>query len=167
MQYNTTPAQQQPQGQQNAMDLSSLIGVSIGQDVTGKFALTPSGLAVLGRDGRYFGMDIHDGGGVVLDLTSMVLPINAAVYRIPSEEVFPGDLIVISDAPFRTLFVLEVPGDGTVVGLDPGCNELVTYFPPENPFADILFGGHNIFARVVSMFDVLNGVIGDFGELRR
>jgi hypothetical protein len=167
MQYNTLqPRRQEQQHAQPAAgstDLSSLLGVRIGQDVSGNFALTPAGLAVLGRDGRYFALDSLAEGPQLMDVTSLVVPGDAGVYRLPVPEVHTGDLIVISDSPFQSMFVLGMEGGRAVLGLDPSCNLLVTYLPPDNQFTRLLFGDTaNMFVRIVSIFDVLAGMIGDF-----
>jgi hypothetical protein len=168
MQYNTvryqTGSQSQPPPQEqqapSSFTLSSLLGLRIGQDTTGNFALTPAGLAVLGRDSRYYSFESYGERARLLDVTSLILPINPGVYRIPALEVRPGDLILISDSPFSALFVIEIAEFG-IVGLEATCNELVTYFPPENLFGDRFFGHrNNIFVRIVSTFDLLEAVIG-------
>ena len=166
MQYNTVPIQprlQQQQQQSSSMDLSSLLGIRIGQDTSGNFALTPAGLAVLGRDNRYYTMQYLGGRPRLVDVSALILPGDPGAYRMPVPALETGDLIVISDSPFQAMFVMESDGGNAVVGLDASCNEIVTYIPPNNPFTNLLFGGgSSVFVRVISTFDVLTGIFNGF-----
>jgi hypothetical protein len=170
MQYNTLVL---PHGQvatqPGALNLTSLLGVQIGQDLTGNFGFTPAGLAVLGRDNRYYTLDYHEDLARMLDVTSIILPINPGVYRIPVQRVYRGDLVLISDSPFSALFVTEVQEDeGSIVGIEATCNERVEYSPPYNFFGGVLFGEDaKLFVRIVSLFDLLGNLFGDHDDDER
>jgi hypothetical protein len=174
MQYNTVLTQRQQQAradsqpQQTGADLSSLLGLRIGKDTTGNFVLTAAGLAVMGRDGRYFSAEFYEGRPRLLDVTAMVLPVDPGVFRLPVRSVNRGDLILISDSPFTAMFVMEAGGrNSPTIGLDATCNELITYYPPDNLFAGVLFGEDaDVYVRIVSMFDLLTGMVGSFDEDR-
>jgi hypothetical protein len=164
MEYNTVSLQQQAA----PFDLSSLLGARIGLDTSGRFALSTSGLAIAGSDGKFLALDQQRRR--LLDVSSLVLPVGACIYRIPATKVSPGDVIVTSDSPFCALFVLEDKADGTLIqALNPCSSELVSYVPPDNPFSDLLFfaDGGSVFVRVVSLFDLLSPLVGEFEEHRR
>jgi hypothetical protein len=160
MQYNTltVPYLQTGGSQSGTLDLASLLGVRIGQDTSNNFAITPMGLAILGRDSRYYSLEEHEGRLRLMDVSSLVLPINPGVFRVPVEEVHFGDLILISDSPFSAMFVHEVHHHGREIhGLEVTSNERIQYLPPHNPFGELLFGHRtNLYVRFVSVLDLLS-----------
>src|SRR5262245_55555977 len=138
-------------GQQSYLPGSiNLFGLQIGRDTSGQFALSLDGLAVLTPAGRYVLKD-PDRNRLV-DVSPLILTgIDPWVFRIPAERVEPGDLIVTSDTPFSTLYVVESYTDRSprhIEGLDPATGYIVQYFPP----AQLLF--LNIFVRVISLFEL-------------
>ena len=141
--YDTTLTEPQP----SLPNLGSILGIQIGMDNSGNFALSLNGLAIRRPDGRFVTM-VRD---QLLDVTLFTLSgINPMVFRVPVPSVSRNDLIIISDFPFRPLYVLETsdePGVG-IVGLDPFSGETSAYSPVENLFL-------NFFVRVVSLFDLL------------
>jgi len=130
-------------------DISSILPAGIGQDMSGNFALSVSGLAVRTPAGTWITKDRDE--NKLLDVSLLVIPgIDPMVYRIPAETVRPNDLIVTQDAPLSLLYVLhtdpEHPRD--VHGLNPFTGEFVHYRPTEGLF-------FNFFVLVVSMLDIL------------
>jgi len=141
--YNTS-VYQSTYSASSSQTMPGLFPIQIGCDVSGTFALSLYGLAVIRPDGRAV---VHLEGGLV-DVTLFVLCGGAPeVFRIPATEVFPGDLIVTSDSPISLLYVLEQTKIG-VRGLDPFTGNIVFYVAPLNPF-------FNYFVRVQSISDLL------------
>jgi len=104
-------------------------GVSIGNDASGDFKLSITGIAVRTCDGSYVAND----GRQMVDVTDLVIDGSENyVYRVPTIGVDPGDLIVTSDAPLATLFVQDLREDGTIRGIDPRTNRLQVYVQPTN-----------------------------------
>lgn len=106
----------------DTVDLDTLTGgVSIGNDASGDFMLSITGMAVRTRDGGYVAND----GQQMVDVTDFVIDGSAEyVYRVPTTNVDPGDLIVTSDAPLVTLFVQNIRADGSIRGIDPLTNRI-------------------------------------------
>jgi hypothetical protein len=133
--------------------LPNLFPVQIGNDVTGVFAMSLYGLAVIRPDSR---LVVHREGDL-LDVTAFLLPgVDPGVFRIPVPEVFPGELIVTSDSPLSLLYVLERTEAG-VRGLDPFTGNIVRYIAPLNPF-------FNYFVRLQSLFGLLFAETGEIEE---
>lgn len=135
------------------MDLKTMFGgVSIGKETSGNIKPSIRGLAVKVADGKYVARDgdgFLDVGGFVFDGGDKY------VYRLPvnEQQVEPGDLLVMSDSPFQTLFVKSVK-DGTIVGLDPASGSVVEYVPHTNMF------GLTFFVKAVSLIDNLGAGSG-------
>jgi len=127
-------------------DLATLTGgVSIGNDASGDFMLSITGIAVRTRGGGYVAND----GRQMVDVTDFVIDGSEGyVYRVPTTDVDRGDLIVTSDAPLATLFVQDIREDGTIRGIDPRTNRVQIYVQPTNIF-NLAF-----FVKVVGVFDV-------------
>jgi len=130
-------------------DLTTLFGLSLGPDTTGNFAMSLGGLAVRTADGRFVMKE--KGADRLVDVTTLILPIDPRVYRLPSRTIVPDDLIVTGDPPnFAALYILEI-GEGTYVeGLDVGTGEKVSYCAASNLFI-------NYYVRAVSLLDMLIG----------
>ena len=133
----------------SSFDITSLLPARIGQDTSGNFALSVSGLAVRTPAGKWVTKDRDE--NILLDVSLLVIPgIDPMVYRIPTETVRPNDLIVTSDVPLSLLYVLHTePGQPQEIhGLNPFTGEFVDYRPAEGLF-------FNFFVLVVSMLDIL------------
>jgi hypothetical protein len=145
MNYNPTSYQSASSGSGFQL-FQSFFPVQIGSDMSGMFALSFQGLAVIRPDGRAV---VHREGGL-LDVTMFLLTgfgVSPGVFRIPVHEVFYGDLIVTSDYPLSLLYVLEQTETG-VRGLDPFTGKISDYTPPLSLFM-------NYFVRVESLFGQL------------
>src|SRR5258708_6895837 len=128
---------------------NSILGVEIGQDTTGGFAMSISGLAIKRSDGRYVAKP--EGEDRLVDVTAFLIPgVDPMVYRLPVTRLEPGDLIVISDDPLTLRFVInqDEEGDGELEVLDPDTGDVTEYIPIQAPI-------FNFFVRVVSLFDLL------------
>jgi hypothetical protein len=141
--------------------LRGLFPVYIGPDVSGAFAMSLYGLAVIRPDGCAV---VHRDEGL-LDVTLFLLPglnlgpgVNSGVLRIPVAEVKRGELIVTSDCPFSLLYVLE-QNEARVRGLDPFTGNIVQYTAPLNLF-------FNYFVRVQSLFGSLFAEMGELEKLK-
>jgi hypothetical protein len=138
-----------PQGVAGFPDLMTLFGLPLGLDTTGNFAMSLGGLAVRTPDGRFVMKE--RGAARLLDVSTLVLPIDPHVYRLPSRTIAPNDLIVTGDVPnFAALYVLEIGEGFNVEGLDVGTGEKVSYCAPRNVFV-------NYYVRAVSLLDMLIG----------
>jgi len=141
-------------------DLQAILGaVQLGRDSSGKFALTLGGIAVLRPNGTYLALD--DDSDELIDVSPLVLPgVDPIVVRLPTHpsKLRRGDLVIVSDAPFSPLFVVERRGAGRFQALDPIGGLLVEFAPPLNLFFDFI-------VQAVSLFDVL--VPDDHGDDRR
>jgi len=162
MRYNTVRPQSQTQQEQASapFDLRCLFGIGIGPDTSNAFGLTLSGIAVRRNDLRYVSVDTQSRR--VYDVTPLIIGgANNLIFRLPATTINPGDLIITSDYPVSSLFVLEVrdqaPGSGYVIGIDPNSSEIVQYVPPANLFFPF-------YVRVVSVLELL-GSLGDQPEL--
>jgi hypothetical protein len=126
------------------MDMKSIFGgVSIGKETSGNIKPSVKGLAVRVGDGSFMarqGDGLFDVGGFVFDGGERF------VFRVPvsAQQIEPGDLLILSDTPFRALFVRAVR-DGIVHGLDPQSSSNIEYVPPSNLF------GVNFFVKAVSL----------------
>jgi hypothetical protein len=130
------------------MDLKSIFGgVSIGKETTGNIRPSIKGLAVKVADGKFVARDgdgFFDVGDFVFDGGEKY------VFRLPvnEDQVVPGDLLVLSDAPFQALFVKTIK-DGTISGLDPTSGAVMEYPPHTNMF------GVRFFVKAVSLIENL------------
>jgi hypothetical protein len=134
-------------------------GVSIGKDVSGRFKPTPLGLGVQTNDGRL----LTYAKGALVDVTNMAFAgTESYVYRLPIQKPQAGDLIILSDNPFRAIFVEEAEDDeddeddkdlaveGRITGIDPASSQVVEYVQPKNGTNQRWF---------VRVFSPLNGLM--------
>lgn len=130
------------------MDLKSIFGgVAIGREASGNVKPSIKGLAVRVADGNFVA---RDGDGLV-NVSGFVFDGgDKYVYRLPvnEQQIEPGDLLITSDAPFRSLFVKSVK-DGIIVGLDPQSSAVIEYVPPTNML------GVKFFVKAVSLIGSL------------
>jgi hypothetical protein len=129
--------------------LTTLGGVALGRDLTGNFALTLNGVAVLRPNGTWVALDADL--DALVDVTPLVLPgVDPLVFRMPSnpDRLRRGDRLIVSDAPFAPLFVLHPfeRGDAGIQALDPLTGRLSGYLPARNLFL-------NFVVLAVSPFD--------------
>lgn len=154
--YGPAPTQGQCSQQQPFSILDSLFSSQIGRDVSGNFALSFQGLAVLTPAGRYVVKDPN--ADRLLDVTLLMIPgVDPWVFKIPVsiEELKPGDLIVASDSPRSILYVLSTPSNLQITALDTATGDRITYTPTANLF-DLDF-----LIKVFSVFDLLgDGMTG-------
>ncbi len=139
-------------------DLSfrSLVGgISIGLDRSGTFAVSPSGLAVRDRNGRYKArvaqgpttftfIDVTEVSCSLDDPQSWVLRL-----PVPVEQVKIGDLVVLAEDPVRVMLVRHAPSVGQLVGITVD-GEHLDFQPAPN-----LLLKRAIAVKVVSVFDQL------------
>src|SRR5438094_5242892 len=96
------------------MDFESLLGgVKLGKDTSGNFKVSLAGVAVRPAPGAKFVALEEDRLVEVDDVT--LDGGDSYIYRIPTEKVEKGDLIVRSENPFSVIFVGEVKEDGSNV----------------------------------------------------
>jgi hypothetical protein len=146
MQYTASASQPVPVSSAGPIATDPLLGVQIGPDTSGNFALSISGLAVRRSDGRFVARP--PGSNRLVDVTALLLPgIDPMVYRLPVRTARPGDLIVISDDPLTVRYVLEWEPEGELIGLDPDTGDVNAFVPIQVPFL-------NCFVRIVSLLDL-------------
>lgn len=136
------------------VDLRSLVGgISVGLDRSDAFAVSPRGLAIRDRNGRY---KARDGQGFI-DVTEVAwsLEDQSWVLRVPVpvEEVQEGDLIVLAEDPVRVMLVRKNPKNGPLPGIT--VDGEIFEFQPARSF----FLQQSFVPKLVSAFDVL-GVSG-------
>jgi len=113
------------------MNVQSLFGgASIGKDVSGNFKVSLKGLAVRATpEGKFVTKD----GDHFLDVTDLTLDgTERFIYRLPVPSVEPGDVVVMSDTPFATMFVQHVAEDGTLEGYVPQTSTTERYVATVN-----------------------------------
>jgi hypothetical protein len=131
------------------MNLQTLFsGIAIGRDNSGNFRPSLKGLAVRTEKSRFVSIENDQ----LLDVTPFTFDnVDDVVFRMPIRNPRKGDLIVISDAPLRTLFVQEVHANGHLRGLDPINSAVIDYAPTGN-LLKLKF-----YVKVMSLLDAMGG----------
>jgi hypothetical protein len=137
------------------MNLQSIFGgIAIGKDLTGNFRQSLKGLAVRRTDDKFVTLD----GDFPIEISDFTFDgTEQYVYRLPVQNVKPGDIVITSESPLKVLFVREVEPNGRLVGLDP-CGIEINYTPTTNLF------NMRFFVTVVSILDGLSESVGGGAE---
>ena len=134
------------------MNIKSIFGgAAIGKDMSGNFKLSFKGLAVRTGDHNYVAKD----GGHLIDVTDLTLDgTESFVYRLPVQSVECGDVIIMSETPFKVMFVQEVHEDGQkLLGSVAQTGTIESWSPATNLF------NFQFFVKVVSLLDGFGGDI--------
>jgi hypothetical protein len=138
-----------------------LLGVPIGPDTSGSFAMSVNGLAIQRSDGRWVAKP--PGEERLFDVTDFLIPgINPMACFVPVESLAPGHITVVSTNPLTVRHVVKVRAEGEFEVLDPDTGDVTDFVPLQTPLL-------NFYVRVVSLLDFMPdlNLLGELPERYR
>jgi hypothetical protein len=144
--YNASPlALATPPSVPTATTAPPLLGVPIGPDTSGSFAMSVNGLAIQRSDGRWVAKP--PGEERLFDVTDFLIPgVDPMACFVPVESLAPGDITVVSTDPLTLRYVVGRRGEGEFEVLDPDTGDVTDFVPLQTPLLDF-------YVRVVSLLD--------------
>lgn len=131
-------------GEEEKNTMSDMINFDFGKVSTGKFAVSPYGIAVKTANGGWVAYDAEK--NEVIDAKVFHVDADGLFYKIPTptDKIKTGDIIIHQGKP---MFVQTLNNTNTITAVNYNDASLVTILPIKSPF------GFNFITKVISLVD--------------